>query len=265
MPNPSTLGNIPEIVLGKGEYVAFASDFHLDFTAIGLSGERERERKIVRWMEEVASGASAVFLLGDIFEFWIEYRFVVPRGFVRFLGGLAQLSDKGVPVYALKGNHDMWMGDFFKTELGISLHADPVRFTCGGKRFLVGHGDGLGNPDRGYRLFKYFLNLKLARGLSRSLHPNLTFRIARSISSSSKRRQTPEKKRFRGKEGEHLFQYCQQLEALTHHDYYIFGHRHLSLRMRVNKASECINLGDWLKTSPYALFDGKELEILEFA
>lgn len=228
--------------------VYLASDFHLGAPDRLIS--LERERKIIRWFNSIQSDAAAIFLVGDIFDFWFEYRHVIPKGFIRFQGKVAELRDRGIPVVFFTGNHDLWMFDYFEKELGIPIHRKPESFLIGRHQVLIGHGDGLGPGDRTFKALKKLFKNNLAQWGFKWLHPTIGFYVAQKWSAKSRGWKDPEKEKFRG-EKEWLFQHCQQLEQKQPHDYYIFGHRHVPLRMPINDHSTYINLGDWINYCSY--------------
>lgn len=244
--------------------VFFASDFHLGADAVLSS--RERERQIVRWLDSIAPGAEAVYLVGDLFEFWFEYRTVVPKGYNRFLGKLAELRDGGLPIHIFTGNHDLWMFGYFEDELGIPVYRQPIQTEWAGKQFFIGHGDGLGPNDRGYKLMKKVFTNRANQWLFRWFHPDLGIRLA-GVSSRASRDAMPEEERsWLGEEREWLVQYChRKIDRGVEPDYFIFGHRHLVVDWRLkNGRSRYINLGDWMSFCSYAAFDGKEMEVRFF-
>lgn len=254
---------LPEqIHLSTGKKVYFASDFHL-----GIAGRlpaKERERQIVRWLEQIRSDAAAIFLVGDLFEFWFEYKRSVPRGYVRFLGKLAELRDAGIPIYVFTGNHDMWLFDYFPEELGIPIIRKPIRLKINDKQFMIGHGDGLGPGDHGYkRLKKVFAN-PVCQWLFARLHPNLGIGLAWFWSGKSRAAQL-EVEQFLGAEKEWLIQYCERKLAEQPVDYFVFGHRHLPIDYTLsNGRSRYLNLGEWINFNSYAIFDGEEIELRFF-
>ena len=243
----------------------FASDLHLGVDARLPSAERER--LFVRWLDEVvAPDADALYLLGDVFEFWFEYRHVVPRGYVRLLGALARLRDAGVAVHYFTGNHDLWMGDYFERELGIPLHRRPERFTHDGAHFLIGHGDGLGPGDRGYKRMKRLFRNPVAQWTYARLHPNFAIGLARRVAGLSRAHTGASEDRFFGPEREWLALYAERkLAADPALDYFVFGHRHLPIDLTLsNGTSRYVNLGDWLRYQSYALWDGERLDLRFF-
>ncbi|MBX2815379.1 MAG: UDP-2,3-diacylglucosamine diphosphatase [Saprospiraceae bacterium] len=240
----------------------FASDFHLG--ADGVVTSRERELQICRWLDQIAGDVTHLFLVGDIFDFWYEYRSVVPRGHTRILGTLARLADDGVELHLFTGNHDLWMKGYLVDELGAKLHSQPYRLQLADKQFEIGHGDGLGPGDHGYKRLKRLFSSPIAQWMFSRLHPNLAFAMARFWSKKS-RLNAPYKDRFTGKEGEWLVQYCEDSLSQRHTDYFVFGHRHIPIHCPLSaEDSTYINLGDWLRYNSYALFDGLELSIRFF-
>lgn len=249
------------IDLPKHKKVYFASDFHLGTPSHEAS--LKREKRIVQWLDTISHDAKAIFLLGDLFDFWFEYKKAVPKGFVRFLGKLAELADKGILIHIFVGNHDLWMKDYFPTEFGIPVHYQPLELTINNQIFLVGHGDGLGPGDKQYkRLKKIFTNKVAQRGFA-MLHPSIGVGLAHRWSMKSRLANTKYEEKFYG-ENEHLLVYCKEIEASNHHDYYIFGHRHMVLDLEVGEQSRYLNSGDWVNNSNYIAFDGSTCLIHEF-
>lgn len=250
------------IILSKGQKVYFASDFHLGVN--GRLPSKEREQQIVRWLEHVKSDAAAIFLVGDLFEFWFEYKSAVPRGYVRFLGKLAELRDAQIPIYVFTGNHDMWLFDYFPNELDIPIIRQPVHLKINEATFLIGHGDGLGPGDHGYKRLKKIFANPVCQWLFARLHPNLGIGMAWFWSGKSRASQ-PVKEAFYGPEGEWLIQYCERKLAKQATQYFVFGHRHLPIDYTLsNGQSRYLNLGEWINFNAYAVFDGQEIELLFF-
>lgn len=255
MPATDTIPLLP------GQKIYFASDFHLGAPTPEKS--LERERAVVTWLEAIRHDAAAIFLVGDVFDFWFEYKRAIPKGFIRLQGKLAELSDVGLPIILFTGNHDMWMYDYFTTELGIPVYRQPRVYEIGGRRFLIGHGDGLGPGDATYKRLKVLFESRLARGVFRRIHPDLGIRLAHAWSRSSRiSNQEKDEEKFLGEEREWLFQYCREMEAQQHHhDFYVFGHRHLPLDLAVTPTSRYINLGEWVTARTYGVFDGADLKL----
>lgn len=241
----------------------FASDFHLGIDARLSSAERERQ--VVRWLRQVADDAEAVYLVGDVFEFWFEYRTVVPRGYTRLLGTLADLRDAGVAVYAFTGNHDLWMFGYFEEELGIPVYRQPIERDIQGRRFFIGHGDGLGPGDLGYKRMKKVFVHPLSQWLYGWLHPNWGVGLARFFSQKSRAATSTTERAWLGDQQEWLLQYCERkLSQGTVPDFFVFGHRHLPIDWRLsNGHSRYLNLGEWMYHNSYGVFDGTEMR-LEF-
>lgn len=251
--------------LPKGKKIYFASDFHLGAPTHAKS--LEREKKIIRWLTSIQHDAEIVFLVGDLFDFWFEYKHVVPKGFVRFFGKLAEMSDAGIKIIVFSGNHDMWMNDYLTKEIGVEMHREPQKYTFNGKKFYVGHGDGLGPGDYGYKVLKQVFESKLSRFLfGRLLHANLGIFLGIAWASHSWKSHEKENDvyHFERPEKEILFSYAKEIEATEHHDYYIFGHRHYLLQLPLSATSTYFNLGDWVFFDSFATFDGETLTLHQF-
>lgn len=244
-----------------GSKIYFASDFHLGVPDHATS--RHREDKIVRWLDSIRHDAAEIYLLGDIFDFWFEYATVIPKGFIRLQGKLAELSDSGIRITMFRGNHDMWMFEYFTRELGIAIISDELVLERAGKRFYLHHGDGLGPGDRNYKLLKKFFRSRLCQWMFARLHPNLGVGIAQRWSMRS-RIANDSKETFVSEEQEWLATYSREVLARDHYDYLIFGHRHLPLDIRLAQDSRYINLGEWINHCSYAVFDGQEVELKYF-
>jgi len=242
----------------------FASDFHLGADA--RLSSKERELQVCRWLDAVAPEAEAIYLVGDMFEFWFEYKTVIPKGFSRFLGKLAQLRDAGIRVYAFTGNHDLWMFGYFEEEFGIPVYHAPIEREIHGKKFIIGHGDGLGPGDLGYKRMKKVFKHPFSQWLFGWLHPDLGIRLANFSSKQSRAATPPEERAWLGEEKEWLLQYCtRKVELGIEPDYFIFGHRHLPIDWLLkNGRSRYLNLGEWLHHCSYAVFDGEHLELRFF-
>lgn len=250
------------ITLPDTQKIYFASDFHLG--APNYPDSLAREKKIVAWLESIRRDAYAIYLLGDIFDFWFEYRHTIPKGFIRLQGKLAELRDEGITIGFFTGNHDMWMFDYFPTELGIPIYREPLQLIIGNQKLLIGHGDGLGPGEPGYKILKKFFNSSICQWLFARIHPNLGMRIAGYWSKKSRISNMKQEEKFKGEEREFLFLWCSEQEKVAHNDYYIFGHRHLTLDLVVNPASRYINIGEWVHQSPYAVYDGRLVELKTF-
>lgn len=255
---------LPRLESLQGKKLFFASDFHLGVP--NREASLQRERRIIAWLESIRSEAHTIYLLGDIFDFWFEYKHAIPKGFIRLQGKLAELRDAGIPIVFFTGNHDMWMFDYFQKELGIPIYRDPQVLSVGSHRLLIGHGDGLGPGDSTYKILKKFFNSSFCQWLFGWLHPNIGIGIANYWSHSSRISNTrKEEDKFQGEDNEFLMVYCRELESREHHDFYVFGHRHLPLDLRINDKSRYINLGEWVNFNTYASYDGVNMELKTFS
>ena len=242
--------------------IYFASDQHLGAPTPQFSFPREK--KFVAWLDEVKEDAEAIFLLGDLFDFWFEYKTVVPKGFVRVLGKLAEIRDSGIPIYFFVGNHDLWMHDYFETELNIPVYHDLKEFEFNNKKFLIGHGDGKGPGDLGYKRMKKVFTNPFFKRLFRWIHPDLGVKFGQYLSVKNKLISGEEDVKFLGAENEWLVKYAQRRLETQHYDFFVFGHRHLPLEIQISKTSKYINLGDWIGYFTYGVFDGETFELKKF-
>jgi len=245
--------------LPDNKKIYFASDQHLG--APTPEASFPREQKFVQWLNEVKEDAAAIFLLGDLFDFWFEYKTVVPKGFVRVLGKLAEIKDSGIPIYFFVGNHDLWMKDYFEKELNIPVYHKPEVFTFNNTSFFIGHGDGLGPGDKGYKRMKKVFTFPLFQWLFKWLHPDVGMRLGQYMSVKNKLISGDEDAKFLGEENEWLALYCKRKLETQHYDYFVFGHRHLPINMDLQENSKYINLGDWISYFTYGVFDGKDLQL----
>lgn len=242
-----------------GKKIYFLSDFHLG--APDAASSLVREKKIVAFLDSIRHDAVEVFLLGDMFDFWYEYKKVVPKGHVRLLGKLAELSDAGIQLHFFVGNHDMWMKNYFEEELGMKLYFGPQEFTYGGKRFYIAHGDGLGPGDHGYKALKKIFRNPVCQFLFGMVHPTVGISVANYFSRKSRAKTGDADAHFLGEDNEWLMIYSKQLLAKQHFDFLVFGHRHYPLDYKLNNNSRYINLGDWIRNFTYAVFDGEDLQL----
>lgn len=243
----------------QGKKIYFASDNHL-----GIPDSRSslvREKKFVKWLDTIKTDAHSIYLLGDLFDFWFEYKTVVPKGFVRILGKLAAIADRGIPIHYFVGNHDLWMKDYFETELNISVYHKQKEFVFNSKTFFIAHGDGLGPNDKGYKLIKKIFTNSLAKRLFQALHPDIGIRLGNYFSLKNKLITKDNDLAFMGEEKEWLALYAKRKLKEKHRDYFIFGHRHIPMEIKLNDNSTYINLGDWVSHYTYAIFDGSCLEL----
>lgn len=241
--------------------IYFASDFHLG--THGKHSSKEREHIIVRWLREIKADAHTLYLVGDVFDFWYEYRHVIPKGHSHFLSELRQVVDSGVNVEMFTGNHDVWLFDYFQEEYGIKVHRQPIEVNLQGKAILLGHGDGLGPSDHGYKLIKKIFSNKLCQWLWSRLHPNFALAVMKRFSRKS--RDVNGEDTFQGIENEWLAVYAEKKQTEQKRDYYVFGHRHVPLQHTLKDGhGQYINLGDWLHNYTYAVMADGELELKHF-
>lgn len=240
--------------------IYFASDFHLGMPNYAESLEREKE--IVRFLETAAKDATEIYLLGDIFDFWFEYKHAVPKGFVRILACLAKITDAGIPITLFKGNHDMWMFGYLEKECGVKIVSNELEIERNGKQFYLHHGDGLGPGDKGYKIIKKIFRSGVNQWMFERLHPNFGIWLANRLSKRSRLAQKEHYEEYMGDDKEFLTLFCKEFLKKKHVDFFIFGHRHLPLDINVGEDSRYVNLGEWLHHKTYARFDGKQLELL---
>ena len=246
----------------SGKKIYFASDFHLGVPTYEKS--LIREKKVVDWLDLIKKDAEELYLLGDVFDFWFEYKTVVPRGYVRLLGKLAELSDSGILIHYFTGNHDMWTFDYLSKELNVKIYREPIETEYGSKNFFIGHGDGLGPGDHGYKFIKKIFASSVCQWLFARLHPNFGIGVAEYFSKKSRVAMGISDEKFLGEEKEWLVIHSKELLEKKHYDFLIFGHRHLPLDIKINGNSRYINLGDWIRYNSYGVFDGNEFKLEYF-
>lgn len=250
-----------------GGKIYFASDFHLGIPDHDSS--LLREKLFVSWLDDIQDDAQEIFLMGDLFDFWFEYKTVVPKGYVRLLGKLAEITDTGTPVHLFRGNHDVWAFDYLKKELNINIHRDPEVRVFNGKQFYLAHGDGLGPGDRGYKFLKKVFEFKPNQWLFRWLHPDLGVRMGLYFSSRSRiANMIKEGKNENGipLNDEMLYQYAsKKLLEMPALNYFVFGHRHISLKHPIGPQCYLVILGDWLSQFSYGVFDGTNFELKNYS
>ena len=247
--------------MSSGKNIYFASDFHLGSHVD--ESNFDREKKVVAWLESIKEDCAELYLLGDVFDFWFEYKHVVPKGFVRLLGKLAEFSDLGIKIHIFTGNHDVWMFDYFTEQLNATIYRKEITREMGGKSFVIGHGDALGPGDAGYKMIKSVFTNRLAQRLFAFLHPYIGVNLARFFSRKSRESTGHKDAEFLG-EKEYLIQYCKDVLSRAHVDYFIFGHRHLVIDHEVGENSRYINLGEWFTACNYAVFDGENLVLKRY-
>jgi UDP-2,3-diacylglucosamine hydrolase len=242
--------------------IYFLSDFHLG--APDHASSLEREKNVVQFLDEIKKDASEVFLVGDMFDFWYEYRNVVPKGYVRLLGKLGEMSDAGIHMHFFVGNHDMWVKDYFRKELGIKVYFKPEEFERNGKKFMIGHGDGLGPKDHKYKMLKKIFRNPVSKWFFGILPPRVGMGIAHYMSRRSRAQTGATEEVFLGEDREWLLIYCKETLKRKKIDFFVFGHRHLPICYRLNEVSRYINLGDWINYYTYAVFAGEKMEITSY-
>ena len=242
--------------------IYFASDHHLG--APTPEASLPREQKFVAWLDLIKKDAEAIFILGDLFDFWFEYKTVVPKGFVRVLGKLAEIRDSGIPIYFFVRNHDLWMRDYFEKELNIPVYHSPQEFTINNTSFLIGHGDGLGPGDKGYKRMKKVFTFPLFKWMFRQLHPDVGMKLGHYFSVKNKMISGDEDAQFLGEENEWLVQYCKKKLTEKHYDFFVFGHRHLPLEIDLGNNATYINLGDWISYFTFGAFSGNTFTLEKF-
>ncbi len=247
--------------MNKKNKIYFVSDTHFGIPDHAKS--LVREKLFVKWLDEIKSDAKEIYLLGDIFDFWYEYKRTIPKGFVRLLGKLAELTDSGIKIHFFTGNHDMWMFNYLSKELNIDIYKNPISKEINGKKFFIGHGDGLGPKDYGYKFIKKIFSSKLCQWFFERLHPNFGIALANYFSNKS-RIAKGIYSAFTGEDKEFLIVFSKEKLETEHFDYFVFGHRHLPLKIELNENSQFFNLGDWVKHFSYGVFDGENFELKNF-
>ncbi len=241
----------------------FASDFHLGIPDHDSS--LKREKMLVDWLDRASKDATEIFLMGDVFDFWFEYKHVIPKGYVRLLGKIAEITDRGIPVHLFKGNHDIWAFNYLNKELNVQLHRKAVVREFDGKKLFLAHGDGLGPGDKGYKLLKKVFEFKPNQFLFRWLHPDIGTRMGlywsgrsrlANISKNGRQEETREP------QNEMLFKYAEyKAQQLPDIDYFIFGHRHVPIQLKVGEKAEIIVLGDWVTHFSYGIFENGKMRL----
>jgi UDP-2,3-diacylglucosamine hydrolase len=242
--------------------IYFLSDFHLG--APDTIKSLQREKLIVQFLNSIKETAACVFIVGDLFDFWYEYSKVVPRGYVRILGKIAEFTDSGIPVHFFVGNHDMWMKNYFQTELNVPVYFEPEEFVFNAKKMLVGHGDGLGPGDKGYKMMKKVFRNPVCQWLFGILPPYVGIGLADYFSRKSRAATGMSEEHFLGEDKEWLLTYSRDMLTKKEIDYFIFGHRHLPIDYKISEKSRYINLGDWMSFCTYAEFDGTDIKLLSY-
>ncbi len=242
--------------------IYFASDLHLGMHP--LEESRRREQLFVQWLEEISKDARELWLLGDVFDYWFEYSKVVPRGFTRFLGKLAMLSDQGIKIHLIPGNHDIWSFDYLPQEIGLEVHTKLITKTWNNHKFRLGHGDGLSRNDHIYRLLQGIFKNRILQWFYARLHPNGSTTFAQWWSKKS-RISHGTFGSFLGADQEHQVQYARKkITEDSEIEFFIFGHRHIPFDIRIAEQTRVICLGDWIGNFTYGVFDGEEFQLKKF-
>jgi len=242
--------------------IYFLSDAHLGYP--NYEDSLVREKKIVAWLDFVSKDADEIWLLGDIFEFWFEWKYVVPKGYIRLLAKIIELSEKGLPIHFYTGNHDLWIFDYLPKETGITLHRNPVTKIYDNKKFYIAHGDGLGPYDKKYNFLKKLFTNRFLQKVLALFHPDLTMKVAFGWANSSKKYSKPSLTYF-GDDKEWLVLYSKTVLEREHFDYFVYGHRHLPHNVELAENSRCINLGEWVNLFTYGVFDGTDMKLKKFS
>jgi UDP-2,3-diacylglucosamine hydrolase len=248
--------------LEEKKNIYFISDTHL-----GLYPEAkslDREKLLVSWLEEIKPQAAELYMVGDIFDFWHEYKHVAPKGFIRFFGKLAELSDNGTKIYFFKGNHDIWSYGYFKKEFGAEILNGPMIKEINGFKFFIHHGDGLGPGDYNYKLLKMFFTSKPLQWMFSRLHPNFALWIGKSWSKNSRYSKGIVAKGFGGEDKELQIIFAREKLKKEHFDFFIFGHRHIPSDIKIGEHSRVINLGDWIYSFTYGVLEAEKFELKQF-
>lgn len=252
--------NVPKkISVQPGKKIYFISDFHLGVPSYETS--LVREKKVVAFLESIRHDAQHIFILGDMFDFWFEYKTVVPKGYVRLLGKIAEITDSGITAHFFVGNHDMWMDGYFEQELNIPVFHHPQTYTINDKKFFIGHGDGLGPGDLKYKFLKKIFRSKFCQFLFGFFHPGVGMGLATYFSKKSRIKNLEKDIKFLGEDREWMIVFCREMLAKEHYDYFVLGHRHYPLDLPLGAKSRYINIGDWIRNFTYACFDGNDIQI----
>lgn len=246
-----------ELNLSPGRSAFFIADLHLGAPAAGDT--HQHQRRICRQLRDWMPRMGALFMLGDVMDYWFEYRNVAPQGFVRFLGLLAEIADSGTPIVWLKGNHDMWFGDYLAQEIGLTVLQGPVIYTINGRRFMMDHGDSVGQRTLGFKLLQGVFHNRILRKAFAAIHPRWTVALAHAWSAHSRLRdETPITDIAR----EPLYRFaCEHSSGPEHADYYITGHRHLAAEAVTPSGATVCMLGDCFRDLSYAEFNGQDFSL----
>lgn len=248
----------------EGKNIYFVGDAHFGLDA--QKNSLEREKLLVEWLCMVEKDAEEIYLMGDLFDIWYEYKHCIPKGFVRLFGKLASMADNGIKIHFMIGNHDLWYRDYFEKEIGMIVSHDPIIKDYNGKRVFIHHGHGLGKKDKRYRFILHgiFLNPFL-RFLFDRLHPDFVIWLGHKLSRKKRYLNGFVADDYRGEENEFLGSFIlEEIEAKSDIQYYIFGHRHIIYNQEVAEGKRLIITGNWIDLFSYVVFDGKDFEVKRF-
>ena len=237
----------------------FASDFHLGVPSYEES--LAREIKVVRWLTSIEEECDTLFLLGDVFDFWYEYKTVIPKYYTRLLGKLASMTDVGIKIYFFKGNHDMWTFDYLTKEIGLEVINEELAIEIDHTKLYLHHGDALWKGERGYKFIRSIFRSRLAIWLFHRLHPNFGIGLASYLSVSSRKKNSIKDEIEIPLEQEYQYQFAMEHAAQSDVDYYIFGHRHQPIDVPIGKSARLINLGDWITKYTYAVLENNNVSL----
>lgn len=237
--------------------IYFISDAHLGSRIV--TNPREHEMRLVNWLDKVKKDAEAIFMLGDMFDFWFEYKTVMPKGYVRFLGKLAELVDSGIEIHFFTGNHDIWTFGYLENEVGLIVHRKPQTFELQGKKFYMAHGDGLYSEEKGFGIIRKIFHSRTCQKLFRLLPPEIGQNFGYAWSESNRKKIMYLDNKFQGEENETLVAFAKKYSELHDVDYLIFGHRHIELNLELKNKSRVVILGDFIGIFSYGVFDGENL------
>jgi len=239
--------------------IYFLSDAHLGSRAIAHG--RTQERRLVRFLDSIKEKAGAVYLLGDMFDFWYEYKHVVPKGYTRLLGKISELTDLGVEVHFFTGNHDIWAYGYLAEECGVIIHRKPLTVEMGDKVFFLAHGDGLGDPNPSFKLLRAIFHNRVCQILFSALHPRWGMEFGLTWAKHSRlKHEAEDPPCYLGEDKEYLVLFAKEyLHSHPNVNYFLFGHRHIELDLMLSRTARVMILGDWITHFTYAVYDGEQL------
>lgn len=243
----------------------FVSDAHLG--SLYLKERLANEKKLVRWMDGIKPDCEALYLMGDMIDFWFEYKQSVPKGYARFFGKIAEFTDQGIPVHWFAGNHDIWLFDYVQQELGVQVHFSETEVLLQGKKFFLAHGDGLGDPSKEFQVLRRIFHSAFNQKLFGWLHPDLGLKFGLTWARHSRQKREYQPETYLGEDKEYLIQYSKKHRSEKGEaapEFYVFGHRHILLDLMISAKSRVIILGDWFHLFSYASFDGTDFELHTF-